>query len=198
MKEVAYMVNYSTTMNEDLFQIIGELEKPEVQESLTSLLRRLPEFEKSINAVSNIAEFGKAVLQDNEALNKYDQLVSSYNVNKDTVNAVLMLIEKLPKLLKTIELLENITDFATSVIQDKQSTEYLLNDAKEYAEPILGKGKEGMAFIRQVQSRAESQSQNISLFTIAKWIKDPAVQKGLNYVQAAIDVLNEKQQMNHS
>lgn len=198
MKEVAYMVNYSTTMNEDLFQIIGELEKPEVQESLTSLLRRLPEFEKSINAVSNIAEFGKAVLKDNEAMNKYDQLVSSYNVNKDTVNAVLMLIEKLHKLLKTIELLENITDFATSVIQDKQSTEYLLNDAKEYAEPILGKGKEGMAFIQQVQSRAESQSQNISLFTIAKWIKDPAVQKGLNYVQAAIDVLNEKQQMNHS
>lgn len=192
------MVKYSTNRNEDLFQIISELEKREVQESLTSLLRKLPELEESIDSVSNIFEFGKAVFDDKETLHKYDQLVSTYNLNLDTVTAIVALIEKLPKLVERVEQLENIIDFATAVVQDKKSTEYLLNDAKEYVDPIVGKGKEGMAFIQQVQSRAESNPQTISLFTLAKWIKDPAVQKGLNYAQAAIDVLNEKQHTNRS
>lgn len=184
----------SVKTNEDLLQIIGELEKPEVQESLTSLLRKLPELEKGLDSVGNIFDFGKAVFEDKETMNKYEQLASTYNIDLETVNAMIALVEKLPKLVALIDKLENMIDFATDILQDKQSTQYLMDEAKEYTEPLLDKGKGGLAFVQQVQARADSSPQTISLFSLVKWIKDPAVQKGLNYAQAAIDVLNEKQQ----
>lgn len=178
----------------DLQQLITELGKPEVQDSLTSLLSKLPEIEKSLHSVSNIVDFGQSVVEDKTVVNKYDQLASTYNINIETVTAIVALFEKLPKLVQLIEQLENIIDFVTAVLNDEKSTEYLINNAKEQADPYLKKGKQGIELLEQIQVRAESNPQNISLFSLMKWIKDPAVQKGLNYAQATIDILNEKQQ----
>lgn len=187
------MVNKSTNTNKDLKQIIDILEQPEVLESLSQLLKKLPELEKGVDSVTTIADFGKAVFEDKEAMNKYDTLASTYNINMETVNAIISLVEKLPKLVELLDKMENVIDFATAILQDKQSTDYIMSEAKGYTDPLLDKGKDGLAFVQQVQVRAESNPQNISIFSLVKWIKDPAVQKGLNYAQAAIEVLNEKQ-----
>lgn len=187
------MVNKSTQSNEGLLRILEELENPEVQKTLSNLLQKLPEFEKGMDSVSSFVGFGKAVLDDQEALSKYDTLASTYSIHAETIHAMVALVEKLPKLVELMEKMESLMSFVTAVLDDKQSTQYVMNSAKEYAEPLLNKGKDGLALVERIQVRAETHNTEITLFSLVKWIKDPAVQKALNYAQATIDVLNEKQ-----
>lgn len=176
----------------DMLQLIAELERPEVLASLTSLLNKLPEFEKSIDSIGNAVQFGKAVVEDQSAFNKYDQLLSTYNISMETIASLVSLLEKLPKLLDMIEQLENIIDFATAIVQDEESTAYMMTNLKEYAAPVLSKGKEGLSFMQEVKNRAQSNPQQVKLLSIVKWLKDPMVQRGLCYVQSALEVMNEK------
>lgn len=187
------MVSVKTQESGDLLQFMMELEKPEVQKSLSLLMNKLPEIEKSIDSIGNIVQFGKSIIEDRAALDKYDQLASTYNLNMETITSLVVLLEKLPKLVKMIEQIENIVDFATAVIQDEQSTEYLINDLKEYAAPILNKGKDGLSLIQEIQNKVECNPHNVKLFSLVKWLKDPMVQKGLCYLEATLEVLNEKE-----
>ncbi|MCG3086425.1 hypothetical protein [Sporosarcina cyprini] len=191
------MKNENAQEGGDLLQLMTELERPEVQQSLTSLLNKLPEFEKSIDSIGNAVQFGKAVFEDQTAIQKYDQLLSTYNLNIETITAMVALLEKLPKLLKLIEQLEEIMEFVTAVIQDEQSVDYLMSNVKEYADPFVRKGKDGLTLFEEVQNRMECNPQNVKLFSLVKWLKDPMVQKGLCYVQATMEVLNERTQKNN-
>ena len=186
------MVTATNYEGGDMLQLIAELERPEVQASLLSLLNRLPEMEKNISSIGDALQVGKAVFEDKSSIDKYDQLFSTYNINMETITSLVSLLEKLPKLLATIEQLENLIDFATAIVQDDESTKNMITSLKEYAAPVLSTGKEGLSFIEQVQNRAQSNPQNVKLFSLVKWLKDPMVQKGLCYVQAALEVMNEK------
>ncbi|MGE7767529.1 hypothetical protein [Peribacillus sp. NPDC096540] len=181
-----------TNTNKDMIQLINELEKPEVQESLTALLGKLPDIQKTLESAENIMDFGKSVVQDKESINKYEQTLSTLNINGETVVALITLIEKVPKLVSMIEQVENIMDFVTDIIKDKQSTDYLLSNLKEYTEPILKEGKDGLSLIKRVKERADCNPQNVTFFSVMKWMKDPTVKRGLCYVQAALEIINEK------
>ncbi|MFJ7935620.1 hypothetical protein [Sporosarcina sp. NPDC096371] len=189
MTDIVTKTNYE---GGDMLQLIAELERPEVQASLTSLLNKLPEFEKSIHSIGNAVQFGKAVATDQSVINQYDQLLSTYNISMETITSLVLLLEKLPKMLAMIEQLENIIDFATAIVKDDESTAYMLTNLKEYAEPVLSKGQEGLSFIQEVKERAQCNPQQVKLFSLVKWLKDPMVQKGFCYVQAALEVMNEK------
>ena len=188
------MSNGSTHEGGDLLQLITELEKPEIQQSLTSLLTKLPELEKSMDSIGNVVHFGKAVFEDQTSLNKYDQLLSTFQLNMETITAMVALLEKLPKLVKLIEQLEDIAEFVTAILKDEQSIAYLSSTMKEHAEPWLQKGKDGLSLLEEVQNRMECNPQNIKIFSLVKWLKDPLVQKGLCYIQATMEVLNERTQ----
>lgn len=182
------MVNVS----EELYQIIETLEKPEVRHSLQRLLEKLPNVEQTIKSAENVMDFGKAVLADEKTIDRYEHFASTYNVGSETITAIVQLIEKLPKLVQIIHQLEDIIDFVTAVLQDKPTIEYTANNLKGYIDPCVEKGKMGMEFFRMVQRRTEESPQHINVFSIIKWMKDPSVQRSLNYVQSALDILKEK------
>ncbi|GAB0170054.1 DUF1641 domain-containing protein [Lysinibacillus sp. CTST325] len=186
------MANATVSMSEELYQIIEMLEKPEVRHSLQRLLDKLPNVEQTIDSAENVVDFGKAVLTDEKTIDRYEQFVTTYNVGSETITAIVQLIEKLPKLVQIIHQLENIVDFGKAVLQDKQTTEYTMNNLKSYIDPYVEKGRTGLDFLKMVQQRAEEKPQHINVFSIVKWLKDPAVQKTLNYVQSALDILKEK------
>ncbi len=186
------MANITVSMSEELYQIIETLEKPEVRHSLQRLLDKLPNVEQKIDSVENVVDFGKAVLTDEKTIDRYEQFVSTYNVGSETITAIVQLLEKLPKLVQSIHQVENIVDFVTAVIQDQQTTEYTMKNLKGYVDPCVEKGKAGLDFLKMVQQRAEEEPQHINVFSIVKWLKDPAVQKTLNYIQSALDILKEK------
>jgi len=186
------VANATVSMSEELYQILETLEKPEVRHSLQRLLEKLPNVEQTIESAENVVDFGKAVLTDEKTINRYEQFVSTYNVGSETITAIVQLMEKLPKLVQIIHQLENIIDFVTVVLQDKQTTDYTMNNLKSYVDPYVEKGKIGLDFLKMVQQRAEEKPQHINVFSIIKWTKDPSVQKTLNYVQSALDILKEK------
>jgi len=186
------MTMNSNRTSDDLLQLLTELEKPEIQESLKSLLHYLPNIQKSVEVVENVLDFGKSVFQDEQALNKYEHLASTYNMNLETIEAGIVLIEKLPKLVKMLEQVENLIDFTTAVLQDKQTTEYAAASMKGYIDPIIQKGNKGKKLWQEVQQQVSSNTQPVKIMSIIKWMKDPTVQKVLQYVQATLEVLNNK------
>lgn len=186
------MANATTSMNEEIHQLMEVLEKPEIRHSLQQLLEKLPEIQETIESVGEVMEFGKSVLKDEKTIGRYEDLVSTYNISLDTLSAIVQIIEKMPKLVHILQQLEDVTDFITAVLQDKQTTTYAINNAKEYIDPLIENGKKGMGFIKIVQQRAEEKPQNLTVFSMIKWMKDPSVQRLLNYVQATLDILKEK------
>ncbi|CAM3740104.1 hypothetical protein [Mesobacillus zeae] len=187
------MIKYETQSANAVPQgLISELENPDVMQSLVELLRMLPDFQKKMQSVEDVLLFGKAVLQDNQMIEKYEETASTFNINAETVMSLITLLEKLPKIVKMVEQLENITDFVSSIIGDKKSTDYLFSNLKEYADPIVKEGDQALNLLIEVKERANCSPQNVKFISMVKWLKDPTVQRGLCYVQATLDLLSEK------
>lgn len=170
----------------------NKLEQPEIQEAIVSFLQNLPTYEKQLQQIGQLANFGQAILSDKEALAAYDQMMRTYNVNLETIEAIIKLLEKLPRLHQTIEQVENIIDFINSILQDKTTLNILTESLKEYANPIVEKGQSSISLLKEIQKEAETTQEPIKLTTIYKWLKDPTVQKALQYVQATLTVLSKK------
>ncbi|TCT24557.1 uncharacterized protein DUF1641 [Melghiribacillus thermohalophilus] len=111
------------------------------------------------------------------------------NVDIDTLEAGMKLLEKLPRLVEMVEKLEIAVEFIENVLRDQESMDYLQDSAKAYMEPVRRRVDDGLNFWKEVQAKAETNKQHISIFTIMKWMKDPNVQKGLSYVQAIMDTM---------
>jgi uncharacterized protein YjgD (DUF1641 family) len=171
---------------------VSELEKPEIQDSLAELVKRMPEIQQTVESLERFVTFGQAVLEDTEAVGAFEDRFSHYNLNEDTVQAFISLMEKLPLIVRMVDQLEQISSFITSVLKDKESMSYLTGSFQEYADPLIKGGSSAIELLNKVKTRAEEKNENYSIFTILKWLKDPSVQKGLSYVQATIDVLSEE------
>ncbi|WP_042352605.1 hypothetical protein [Bacillus massiliigorillae] len=186
------MIEADTQHNNMTLDWLNELEDPRIQQSMIELIRKLPEIQTTLQSVEDIVSFGKATIQDKQTTAMLEEKLSTYNVNGETLQALFTLLEKLPAMVKVIQQFEEISAFLLSIVQDKESSAYLINNLKEYADPVLQGGKNGLAFIQEVKERANCNPQSITIFSIVRWLKEPAVQKSLCYVQAAIDVLSDK------
>ncbi|MEC2074513.1 hypothetical protein [Metabacillus fastidiosus] len=172
--------------------LFEQLQQPDIQAALVLLLQNLPVYEKNLEAMGNIASFGQAVLQDKQAVQKYEELVGSYNINLETIEALAGLLEKLPKLYKMMEQLENLFDFASAVLGDQKTIDYAAESIKSYAEPVVKKGKQGLSLIEEIQQQVQTETEPVKLFKMIKWLKDPNVQQSLKFIQATLTVLTRK------
>lgn len=178
--------------SQSLSNLLNQLENPEIQESLSSILKKLPEYEKGIESLNNMLTFGKDLFNDQQIGQKYDELLASYNVDFKTIHAIIGLLENLPKLNTIFDQILKIMDFANAILKDKQSIEYVTNNVSQYAEPLKEKTQLFKTFVSEVKEQMKSNEnpEPINLFTILKWLKEPAVQNILQYIQAGIHVLN--------
>ncbi|WP_203363422.1 hypothetical protein [Bacillus sp. REN10] len=172
---------------------VDELDKPEVQASLQTLIEKLPTLTEKLEQVDNLLSFGQAVMNDEHTMEKVKTKLDYTNIDVDTLEAGLRLLEKLPLLLQLVEKLEVAVRFAEQVAGDQKSIEYLQKSAEGYLEPIQAKVEQGKTLWQEIQTKAEANQQHISVFTILKWMKDPSVQRILSYVQAFIDTMPKKQ-----
>ncbi|WLR51706.1 hypothetical protein LC040_02025 [Bacillus tianshenii] len=164
------------------------LEKDEIRQSLQILLEKLPQFVDAILSVEQLLEVATVVLKDKQTTEQYIQKLEGLNINVDTIEALLQLIEKLPVLMKWLSKAEEVGTFAEAVVKDEQSLASLKNSVEELINPAKGKAQEGVSLLTEVKQRAESSQGQISIFTIMRWLKDPTVQKTLSYVQAFLEV----------
>lgn len=172
--------------------IQAQLNQPETQKALVQLLANLPTYQKNLQQLDELIAFGTAVLQDEQAIEKYDNLIQSYNLNIETVQALINLLEKLPRLNELIETLDNVISFAESALKDEETMDYAINSIQSYTDPIVEKGKQGMDIAKEIKQDAQMHEEPISIFQMMKWMKEPSVQQGLRYVRAALTAFNNK------
>lgn len=172
--------------------IQDQLKQPETQEAIVNLLANLPIYQKNLDQLGELLAFGTAVLQDQASIAKYDKLLRSYNIDIETVHALISLLEKLPRLNELIETLDNIILFAESAVKDEETMDYAMNSLQSYTDPLVEKGKQGIDIAKEIQQDAQLSGEPISIFQMMKWIKEPSAQQGLRYIRAALTAFNNK------
>ncbi|WP_042199436.1 DUF1641 domain-containing protein [Paenibacillus camerounensis] len=103
-----------------------------------------------------------------------------------------LLVEELPKLTKLAGVLTKSFDFVQAVATDDVLKNDTVGAIKEIAEPVVGSVKNMAATVIEAKDRAEASTDNISLFSMMKMIKDPQVQKMLRFVNAYLEVSGER------
>lgn len=171
--------------------VSAALADPEVRQSITNLLHRLPELEKGIGSLENVVDFGHSLLEDKPFIDEMENKLAIHQLDMETLSSLLVLLEKLPSLIASINKIEESLAFVTAISQDSASVDYLTEQVNTYVEPVLEEGRKGMSFIAAVKTKAEHDQKRYSIFSIFKWLKDPAVQKGFRYINATLETLNE-------
>jgi len=124
-----------------------------------------------------------------EQMNALNQLL-----NPEVQQRLTILIDNLPKLSEIVTLLSNTYDVAQSLLTDDVLKEDLLGGVKEFIEPVEGTVKGLAATAIEANDRAEANaSSSIGLFDLLRMFKDPQTQKLFRFVQAYLDIKNQKQ-----
>lgn len=166
--------------------------RTETQESLSYLIEKLPDVKRLVEAIEPVIHFSKAVLEDEQTINQFENRLSAYPINGETIEAGIELLGKLPMLLQHVAMLEQLTVFVQDVLGDEQSLEQIKCSIESL--PLVQEGKALTDVVKEVKERAATQPQEpVSIFTLMKWLKDPSVQKGLHFAKTTLDILGEKQ-----
>ncbi|MEN3772832.1 DUF1641 domain-containing protein [Priestia megaterium] len=138
---------------------------------------------------SSTDESMKSTGLSEEQMNALNQLL-----NPEVQQRLTIIVDNLPKLSEIVTLLTNTYDVAQSLVTDDILKEDLLGGVKEFIEPVEGRVKGLAATAIEANDRAEAKaSSSIGLFGLLRMFKDPQTQKLFRFVQAYLDITNEKQ-----
>lgn len=180
----------------DLTQtIVDTLNQPEVQQSMASVLNKLPKLVELMTQLENTLDFANSVVSDEASLGYLfkglkDDL-PNMEVNYETLNAAMVLVNKLPKLVHYIEVLEPWIDFAAGVLADTESMKYLTDGVGSLVESTVGKGK---TYYEEAKQRASQDTTPVGVFTLMKLLKDPTVQSSVKVAKSFLEVMEERKQ----
>ncbi|MBN6189356.1 DUF1641 domain-containing protein [Aneurinibacillus sp. BA2021] len=173
----------------------NELSNPEVQEALAALIQKLPQIKDAVDKAEQGIAAVSTFATDMDSLNYIAEGVDKFSkvaLSKENLEALAVLIESLPRLAKMVTLLDKVCTTVEPLVTDKNSLSYLFDTAKVVTAPVTDRVEEGVSIVKEAQARAERNRDTISIFGLMKMLKDPAVQKGLKFTQALLDILSEK------
>ncbi|QED47282.1 DUF1641 domain-containing protein [Cytobacillus dafuensis] len=102
------------------------------------------------------------------------------------------LVEQLPKLTELVSILNKSYDFAQSVATDDVLKNDTIGAIKEMVDPVKDTVKNIAATAIEAKDRAEESHEVIGLFGILKMLKDPQAQKLFRFVNAYLQIAEEK------
>ncbi|MBS4188945.1 DUF1641 domain-containing protein [Bacillus sp. FJAT-49705] len=102
------------------------------------------------------------------------------------------LVEQLPKLTELVSILNKSYDFAQSVATDEVLKNDTIGAIKEMVDPVKDTVKNIAATTIEAKDRADSSHEVIGLFGILKMLKDPQAQKLFRFVNAYLQITEEK------
>jgi uncharacterized protein YjgD (DUF1641 family) len=143
---------------------------------------------QSVVIPSSTDESIKSTVLNEEQMNALNQLL-----NPEVQQRLTIIVDNLPKLSEIVTLLSNTYDVAQSLLTDDVLKEDLLGGVKEFIEPVEGTVKDLAATAIEANDRAEANaSSSIGLFDLLRMFKDPQTQKLFRFVQAYLDIKNQK------
>ncbi|MDM5309430.1 hypothetical protein [Peribacillus frigoritolerans] len=179
----------------DLQPLLSLLSQKEVQNSLIQTLEKLPELVDQYSALERNIAFIKSVINDKESmeylLGGFEDEFQKYIPSKDSLDALITLVHDLPKYTKLLTVVEPIMDFLLSISRDKESVDYLYKGAKEIVGPIQQKVENGWDLIQRAKIEADKDHSPVTIFTVFKLIKEPAVQQSIHFVKALLTIASE-------
>lgn len=191
------MQKTTTDYLSDLEPLLSLLKQKEIQNSLINTLEKLPGLVNQYSALERTINFIQSVINDKESLEYiFDRLEkdSPFILNKDSLEAFFSLVDNLPKYVKYLSLVEPIIDFILSVSSDKESVNYLFEGVQEVTEPIQQKVQNGWTMLQKAKKEAERARTPVTIFTVIKLIKEPAVQQGIHFAKALLTITSEYKQ----
>ena len=179
----------------DLQPLLSLLSQKEVQNSLIQTLEKLPELVDQYSALERNIAFIKSVINDKESmeylLGGFEDEFQKYIPSKDSLDALITLVHNLPEYTKLLTVVESIMDFLLSISRDKESVDYLYKGAKEIVGPIQQKVENGWDLIQRAKIEADKDHSPVTIFTVFKLIKEPAVQQSIHFVKALLTIASE-------
>ncbi|MGV3488711.1 MAG: DUF1641 domain-containing protein [Tuberibacillus sp.] len=128
------------------------------------------------------------------ALGKQD--VIDQLLKPEVQESITALVDQLPKLTELMNLLTKSYDFAQSIATDEILKNDTVGAVKEVATPVVESVKNMAANVIEAKERAEQSHEAIGLFGLLRMIKDPQAQKLFRFLNAFLQVVNEKEK-NH-
>lgn len=104
-----------------------------------------------------------------------------------------VLIDNLPKLSEMLIVLIRTYDTAHSLVTDDVLKKDTVGAMQQFIEPLEENVKNLAANAIEAKDRAETNSSTIGLFGLLHMLKDPQAQKLFRFIQAYLDITNEKQ-----
>lgn len=179
----------------DLQPLLSLLSQKEVQNSLIQTLEKLPELVDQYSALERNIAFIKSFINDKESmeylLGGFEDEFQKYIPSKDSLDALITLVHNLPEYTKLLTVVESIMDFLLSISRDKESVDYLYKGAKEIVGPIQQKVENGWDLIQRAKIEADKDHSPVTIFTVFKLIKEPAVQQSIHFVKALLTIASE-------
>lgn len=179
--------------NEPLVEVLSD---ERVQAAVVTALEKLPSIMEQYAQVEQTLEFVKNFANDKESVqNVLSGLKSDLpdvSINRDTLNAMMVLVDKLPKLVETITALEPMVEFVQAILSDRDSLQNLVKGAEDLIRPTQQRVQEGLSIMEEAKSRAATDRTQVGIFSLLKLLKDPNVQYGIHFMQAVIAVIGER------
>lgn len=187
------MTESTMDRSQELLDALGDAR---LQQALITALEKVPKMVEQYTALEKTVDFIQEVVSDRASASYLIEGIKSdlpdVTLNRDTLNAMLMLMDKLPKLVETLSALEKFMDLGQAVLNDKESINHLMNGAKDLVEPIQTKVKSTLSMVEEAKERAKEDSSPVTVFAMLKLLKDPNVQYGFHFVKALVSVMSER------
>lgn len=184
------------TEKKEIAEVLAKLESEEQLASLQYLVEKLPTFVDSLKVAEDKLAFVTASMQDDRSLKmiaaETEEKIERLHIDESHINAMMDLVQLLPRLAPIVQQLDNVMSFAQSVWGDKRTVDQLLTTTKETVNLYvpIDKGQEIIEETKEEFARTKD-SAPISVFGLMKMIKDPVVQDGLKMAQAFLTVANK-------
>lgn len=132
---------------------------------------------------------------------KPEQVSQSLSANQELLDQLLKpevqeslttLVEQLPKLTELVNVLTKSYDFVQSVSTDEVLKNDTVGAITELLEPVTHSVKNVAATAIEAKDRAEESNEVIGLFSLLKMLKDPQAQKLFRFVNAYLQISNER------
>lgn len=173
------------------------LSDPEVQEAIQTLIQKLPKIKDAVLAAEQGLEFATSVMKDQQSLRslfeRAEEQMAPFRIEKESIVALMAMMDKMPKILKLVSALEQVADFTESLMKDKESQQYLFASVQGYIKPVTHQIDQAVEVFQEAKERSEQKQKPVSIFELYKLLKDPTVQMGLRFAQSVVEVIGEKQ-----
>lgn len=125
-----------------------------------------------------------------EHLDVLDQLLKP-----EVQESLTVLVEQLPQITQLVNVLTKSYDFVQSVASDEVLKSDTVGAIKELGGPVVGTVKNMAATVIEAKDRANESQETIGIFGLMKMMKDPQAQKLFRFMNAYLQVANEREQV---